>query len=171
MLSTVLIASMAMCALAAPTPKAAMEKRSFSVAVQARRALYRSPQEEIVRTFGKYGWEIVLPYPYDNPWSYPYGGGYGGESSPSSTAAAPAATSTAAATTPYNNGTSDANRQSAVGTGTATATAAGSTSTSTSGETGEVTASPESVQSEYLETVSIGGQALSLDFDTGSSDL
>lgn len=36
---------------------------------------------------------------------------------------------------------------------------------------GTVTASPEEYDSEYLCPVSIGGQTLNLDFDTGSSDL
>lgn len=36
---------------------------------------------------------------------------------------------------------------------------------------GTVTASPEQYDSEYLCPVSVGGQILNLDFDTGSSDL
>lgn len=36
---------------------------------------------------------------------------------------------------------------------------------------GTVTASPEEYDSEYLCPVTIGGQTLQLDFDTGSSDL
>ncbi len=36
---------------------------------------------------------------------------------------------------------------------------------------GTVTASPEQYDTEYLCPVSIGGQTLNLDFDTGSSDL
>ena len=36
---------------------------------------------------------------------------------------------------------------------------------------GTVTATPEEYDSEYLCPVSIGGQTLNLDFDTGSSDL
>lgn len=36
---------------------------------------------------------------------------------------------------------------------------------------GTVTATPEQYDSEYLCPVSIGGQILNLDFDTGSSDL
>jgi hypothetical protein len=40
-----------------------------------------------------------------------------------------------------------------------------------SGQTGTVTATPEQYDEEYLEIVSIGGQDLNLDFDTGSADL
>ena len=36
---------------------------------------------------------------------------------------------------------------------------------------GTVTATPEEYDSEYLCPVTIGGQTLNLDFDTGSSDL
>ena len=36
---------------------------------------------------------------------------------------------------------------------------------------GTVTANPEQYDQAYLETVSVGGQDLNLDFDTGSSDL
>ena len=41
----------------------------------------------------------------------------------------------------------------------------------TTGQTGAVQASPEPNDSEYLEKVNIAGQAVMLDFDTGSSDL
>ncbi|KAI6853663.1 hypothetical protein KC334_g22652, partial [Hortaea werneckii] len=37
--------------------------------------------------------------------------------------------------------------------------------------TGEVAAHPEENESEYLSPVTIGGQELNLDFDTGSADL
>ena len=36
---------------------------------------------------------------------------------------------------------------------------------------GTVTANPEQYDQAYLEAVSVGGQTLNLDFDTGSSDL
>lgn len=39
------------------------------------------------------------------------------------------------------------------------------------GNDGTVTTSPTQYDSEYLTPVTIGGQQLSLDFDTGSSDL
>ena len=38
-------------------------------------------------------------------------------------------------------------------------------------QTGSVVASPEQYDSEYLAPVSVGGQTLTLDFDTGSADL
>lgn len=38
-------------------------------------------------------------------------------------------------------------------------------------ETGSVTASPEQYDAVYLCPVTIGGQTLNLDFDTGSADL
>lgn len=40
-----------------------------------------------------------------------------------------------------------------------------------SGQDGEVAATPEENDTEYLAPVSIGGQKVNLDFDTGSSDL
>lgn len=45
------------------------------------------------------------------------------------------------------------------------------TNTTAGGQTGQVTATPEPNDSEYLEQVNIGGQMMTMDFDTGSSDL
>jgi len=45
------------------------------------------------------------------------------------------------------------------------------TPSSGNGQTGQVTATPEENDAEYLEKVTIGGQTLTMDFDTGSSDL
>jgi hypothetical protein len=54
----------------------------------------------------------------------------------------------------------------------ATAAASASASASTDdGGSGEVTATPEENESEYLSPVTIGGQKLNLNFDTGSADL
>jgi hypothetical protein len=61
--------------------------------------------------------------------------------------------------------TTFATRTSAVASATATANAPDD------GGSGEVTATPEENESEYLSPVAIGGQKLNLNFDTGSADL
>lgn len=60
-----------------------------------------------------------------------------------------------------------------VPTGTSAATAPSSTASASSDDdgSGEVTATPEENESEYLSPVTIGGQKLNLNFDTGSADL
>lgn len=55
-------------------------------------------------------------------------------------------------------------------TGTATATAASGSGTGGAG-TGIVVATPEIGDTEYLSQVNIGGQTMTMDFDSGSSDL
>ena len=59
---------------------------------------------------------------------------------------------------------------SAYATAAASSTASASASTEEDGS-GEVTATPEENESEYLSPVTIGGQQLNLNFDTGSADL
>lgn len=59
---------------------------------------------------------------------------------------------------------------------TPTSAAASPTATASTGgggekDTGEVTATPEENESEYLSPVVIGGQKFNLNFDTGSADL
>lgn len=54
---------------------------------------------------------------------------------------------------------------------TTSAAATASASASTGGGEGEVNAHPEENESEYLSPVTIGGQKLNLNFDTGSADL
>jgi len=44
-------------------------------------------------------------------------------------------------------------------------------STAAATDDGTVTANPEKYDQAYLEAVSVGGQTLNLDFDSGSSDL
>ena len=45
------------------------------------------------------------------------------------------------------------------------------TATRTGSEDGEVTTVPEANEAEYLTSVTIGGQKLQMNFDTGSADL
>lgn len=157
-------AIMAISALAAPTPTRKLAKRTFTVPISPRVGVARSPANEMARTYGKYGWEIIIINPQD-----PSGSVFGGESS-SAAVPAPAATSTPSNSTSTTTSSSEGSDVAA--STTAASAAATTTASSSSGsETGEVSADPESDQSEYLESVSIGGQTLNLDFDTGSADL
>jgi hypothetical protein len=54
---------------------------------------------------------------------------------------------------------------------TNTTTPTTTTPNTTQAETGEVIATPEQNASLFLSPVTIGGQTLNMDFDTGSSDL
>jgi hypothetical protein len=54
---------------------------------------------------------------------------------------------------------------------TPTTTPTTTTPNTTQAETGEVTATPEQNAALFLSPVTIGGQTLNMDFDTGSSDL
>lgn len=156
---------MAFLALAAPTPsQKQLAKRSFTVPIKPRVGVARNGGAEMVRTYGKFGWEIVV-ITSNNPVA-----GIGG-GDPSSAGPAPFATSSATtlatSTTSSSEGSDAAAATSVFTTSAATTTAASSSGS----ETGEVTATPEADQSEYLESVSVGGQTLNLDFDTGSADL
>lgn len=93
------------------------------------------------------------------------------------TSYAPAATSGAAS---YTAAASWAASSSTVVSSSAAAAATGASSSSyaapasaanTDDETGEVAATPADNGAEYLSPVTIGGQKLNLNFDTGSSDL
>ncbi|KAK0944179.1 hypothetical protein LTR29_004311 [Friedmanniomyces endolithicus] len=188
---------LAACALAAPFPFQAVNHvpSTFKFDVKPRHSGSRTPLQELVYTYAKYGWQIIIVDPF-NPFSIVDG-------SSSSSDPAPAATTSSAA--PTETGSMDAASSSSdvaiVTTVTAivsvtasspspatftappasSATSASSVATSISavqsattsanGETAQVTASPEQNDSEYLSPVTIGGQALTLDFDTGSADL
>ncbi|KAK5118239.1 hypothetical protein LTR85_008219 [Meristemomyces frigidus] len=168
---------MACLALAAPTPPKELAKRSFTVPIKPRVGVSRNPAKEMARTYGKFGWEIIIINPEN-----PFDGSTGGEAS--SAPPAPVATSSASnwttsATTSTASSTEGSDAAAAATTVTSTSATTATTSAaattkaaSISGsETGEVTATPETDQSEYLESVTIGGQKLNLDFDTGSADL
>ncbi|KAK5130662.1 hypothetical protein LTR08_001872 [Meristemomyces frigidus] len=158
---------MATTALAAPTPAKKLAKRSFRIPSVPRIGVARSPADEMARTYRKFGWQIILldpPSPFESV--------VGGEST--SSASVPAATSSATAlassTTASGNGSEFAT-SATVTTSSVAAPAATSTAAAYDGnENGEVDAAPESNESEYLSPVTVGGQSLNLDFDTGSAD-
>lgn len=101
--NSLLVASMATLALAAPTPNRSLVKRSFAVPAKGRHLL--APYDEMWRAYRKYGWEIIFLNPDDGSYSeFPprpsssapaFPGGYGYASSsvppfPFPTASAPA---------------------------------------------------------------------------------
>lgn len=144
-----LIAALAGASIAAPQPRS-LQKRSFHVASNGRGL---SARQEIARTHRKYGWEIIAAEPETV------------ETSTVVVTLSVTSGATAPAATGYGSPTA-ANSTSSTSSGAA------STPTGDPGsEDGEVTATPEENESEYLSPVTVGGQKLNLNFDTGSADL
>lgn len=114
---------------------------------------YPIPSDSSLASPGSTG--IVPPYPSGGPSGAPVGTGTG----------APVATATGAPvpSNPLPSGTAPSNS-------TAPPTPTGGSPTG-DGDTAEVTTTPEQYESEYLSPVSIGGQELNLNLDTGSGDL
>jgi hypothetical protein len=122
------------------------------------------------------------PEPSDAPPSYGDQPSYAAEPSTypgTSSASAVTGDASFAASFATSFGTSFSTRVSASATASAvsatayaSATASASSSSGSDGEgEGEVKATPEENESEYLSPVTVGGQQLNLNFDTGSADL
>lgn len=151
MMRSFLIAALVVtAALAAPQPHT-LQKRSFHAHSHGRGL---SAKQEIARTHRKFGWDIIVA---DSP-------------SPavitSTVIVPPAGTGGVPAPTGYGSPTWDNSTSS-----TATSGAASTPTSGSGSEDGEVTATPEADESEYLSPVTVGGQKLTLNFDTGSADL
>jgi len=134
----------------------------------------------MIRTYGKYGWEIILSNPDGsdgNPWASLLASLFPSAFPESSSSAAPQPAATSALASSGSSGSNSSSSGSASNSSkpsaTATSTSGNSTASSASGEIGAVSAVPETDDSEYLETVKIGTspQTMNMDFDTGSSDL
>ncbi|KAE9371343.1 acid protease [Stipitochalara longipes BDJ] len=93
----------------------------------------------------------------------------GGGDASAASGAANAKSSTASATKKASK-TASAGAAKPTGTGSTGATTASSNSSASAG-TGVVAATPEQGDVEYLAPISIGGQTMVMDFDSGSSDL
>lgn len=198
-MTLVAVAAMVVSVLAAPMPGKELSRRHvFKANSRGRFSPYRSmrdPATDMARTFQKMGWEIIVMHPSSD--YSPLDSIFGPESS-SSAPASPESTSypgvysvpassipafsVPASSVPYSFPASSAPAatSTAVATGqsevAATKTAAAApTSSASSGDeddvTGEVEATPEENDSEYLAPVTIGGQKLNMNFDTGSADL
>lgn len=149
MILSLLIAALAAASVASPQPRS-LQKRSFQVASNGRGL---TPRQEIARTHRKFGWEIIS---VDEPVAVVF----------STVVVTVSITSAAAAPTGYSSPSRENLTLSSA------ASSASSTSTPDPGtEDGEVVATPEPDESEYLSPVTVGGQKLNLNFDTGSADL
>ncbi|KAH0260944.1 acid protease, partial [Aureobasidium melanogenum] len=90
-----------------------------------------------------------------------------GNSAPAPSAAAPSAAASAATSWATSSSTAASSSSAAA----ATAASSPAPAANADDETGEVAATPADNGAEYLSPVTIGGQKLNLNFDTGSSDL
>ncbi|EMC91743.1 hypothetical protein BAUCODRAFT_79696 [Baudoinia panamericana UAMH 10762] len=104
-----------------------------------------------MKAYAKYGWEIIIL----------------GSNGPIATISNGTPSSTPTPTTiPTSSVTSEVAATSAAPFSNSSASSSGTSS----GMVGEVVATPEENESEYLEPVTVGGQVLNMDFDTGSAD-
>ena len=118
-----------------------LQKRSFKTPVRGR--TQQGPLDDFIRAHQKYDWSIVVIESEPTTSSTEYG-----TSASIRTLSTVSASQSTATPASYPNATS----------------VQGS-------EDGEVTATPEANEIEYLSPVIIGGQSFNLNFDTGSSDL
>lgn len=153
-ISILIFAIAATTVLGAPfAPVKTRAKGHFKVVGKGRTKLV--PAEEFAHAYRKHGWEIII-------WNQGQDSeGFGSQSS----SAAPSASSTSppragSSTAPFASGN------------TTKSPSPGTTGSPTAGaEEGEVTATGERNDAEYISPITIGGQTLNLNLDTGSSDL
>ena len=178
-ISLFMVAILAMVALAAPTAKQvtkqSLSKRSFTIPRIRKTGYLRNPSEAMGRAYRKFGWEMTTPD--GTPWAAisktPTSeagddlSSVSSETSGSSSSSSVSDSSSGSVSSPKNY----ASARVKVASASTTSAAAGSASTGDSNSTGEVVATPADNGAEYLSPVTIGGQKLNLNFDTGSADL
>jgi len=196
-ITLLLVAVLTVIALAAPTPRAPLSTvrlGSFKAVTSGRRhhhhhhngtsvsnKLQRNPRAAIERAYRKFNWAITFVTPNGESFTLGLPDGSSSSSSSSSSSGNPFGGSGSSSGSDAGAPSSTAPVTSAVQTGsaavetgsTAVYSAPATATSSASGATvsGEVSATPEQNESEYLSPVTIGGQTLNLDFDTGSADL
>lgn len=155
--SFIFFAILATLALAAPTSNRALKKRSFTVPRVRSSSYVPDPTTAMAKAFRKFGWQFTVGANQN------------------------AATGTAATNTTghhhhhhhhHHNTTAAASVSANSNADTSTfASAAAAASARSGDDTSEVAATAADNGAEYLAPVTIGGQQLNLDFDTGSADL
>ncbi|KAI5273394.1 acid protease [Aureobasidium subglaciale] len=179
-----LVAILATVALAAPTAKQtatqSLSKRSFTVPRVRKAGYIRKPSEAMGRAYRKFGWSMTTPD--GTPWvavsKTPTTKTFNADasSSPSNVTSDFSddqftQTTHAAARIKTFLSASFSWGTSAPAASSASAAAATPAAEPEDDETGEVIATPADNGAEYLSPVTIGGQQLNLNFDTGSADL
>ncbi|EME40971.1 hypothetical protein DOTSEDRAFT_37691 [Dothistroma septosporum NZE10] len=167
-----------------------LAKRSFAAKSHGRGRV--DPFDDIVRTHRKFGWKVLEQNAQPEAVTQPTDGGSIEPPAPFSTSsvgtAAVAPTSYVTISVNAGHAASGAIHPTVTvtlpssGIGASTPTAYGTpiytntsstvqTATRTGSEDGEVTTVPEANEAEYLTSITIGGQKLQMNFDTGSADL
>jgi Eukaryotic aspartyl protease len=174
LLQTLLLLAIVTLALAVPTPErhAPIQKRSFKVERVPNPNFKRTPgagTRAMIKAYRKY--LIPLPPGLADAMAQAQGGGAAGGSLADLTGE----TATKGDKKSKAKGAKSTSSAAPKSTGTASTetVALNSTSGATNGTagTGKVTATPETGDTEFLSPVSIGGQTMNMDFDSGSSDL
>jgi hypothetical protein len=176
--SFLLIAFFAAVTFAAPAPHNSLQKRSFQAHAPGRG--HRSGYQDIVRTHNKYGWEIIVAGDSSdvNAADSVPAPAYSARSSKPSVTSGPQivtrtvfVTASAPSSSPIGSIPTFAEPGISTSSSTRVVSESRAPTATTGNEDGEVTATPEENESEYLSPVTVGGQELNLNFDTGSADL
>ncbi|TIA48254.1 hypothetical protein D6C77_09976 [Aureobasidium pullulans] len=173
-----LVAILATVALAAPTAKQAtaqtLSKRSFTIPRIRKTGYVRKPSEAMGRAYRKFGWSRTTPD--GSPWiavsKTPTTTSYDADTSSSDTTSD---VSDESYTAPKTHASAKVKTFLAAtlswGVSAPATSSAAPAAEEEDDETGEVIATPADNGAEYLSPVTVGGQQLNLNFDTGSSDL
>lgn len=164
-LALFLMAVLATVALAAPTTKQtvkqSLSKRSFTVPRVRKAGYVRNPSQAMGRAYRKFGWTMTNPD--GSAWTAVSKTPTNVESSDNLASASDASSTSAPLVF--------ASARVKVASSSAFPNSSAATSTEETDETGEVVATPKDNGAEYLSPVTVGGQKLNLNFDTGSADL
>ncbi|TVY26596.1 putative aspergillopepsin A-like aspartic endopeptidase [Lachnellula hyalina] len=177
LLQTLFLLTIVTLALAAPAPErhAPIQKRSFKVERVPNPNFKRTPgagTRAMIKAHRKY--LIPLPPGLADAMSQAQGAGATADTADALTNSLAGLTGGSAGTgAKKGKAKGSKSASSAVATPTGAASTASSTAAASNGTagSGKVTATPETGDTEFLSPVTIGGQTMNMDFDSGSSDL
>lgn len=153
--------------------------KSFQINRFKRSDYVRHGQRDLQKAYRKFG-IIASASSSDEPFSSdpfdfnPFTWGFGGSGTPTgSTGSSDSTTSSSSFSTSVSSisGSNGSGSKDAAATATSGSTASSMAAASGSEETGSVAAKSVQGDSEFVSPVLIGGQKITLDFDTGSADM